>query len=280
MWYYESQRDDSEVIAKLNALAEALPTRGFDSYYGRIRAEGLKWNRKRVLRIYRMLKLNIRRKRKRRLPARIKQPLTQPLRPNESWSADFMSDALENGRRIRTLNMIDDFNREALSVEAKYSYPAEEVIRTIEKIAFQRGYPTQIRVDNGPEFISQVFHEYCEDKGIRIQFIQPGKPTQNAYIERFNRLYREDVLDAYVFSRIKQIRIVSEKWMDDYNGNHPHKSLGKISPSQFKYLYDQENNSSESVKAKMNDSFQSSALTDSPQLSIDCLREIKTDFIT
>jgi putative transposase len=280
MWYYELKRDDSEVIAKLNVLAEELPTRGFDSYYGRIRAEGLKWNRKRVLRIYRMLKLNIRRKRKRRLPARIKQPLTQPLRPNESWSADFMSDALENGRRIRTFNMIDDFNREALSVEAKYSYPAEEVIRTIERVAFRRGYPRQIRVDNGPEFISQTFHEYCKDKGIRIQYIQPGKPTQNAYIERFNRLYREDVLDAYVFSRIKQILIVSEKWMDDYNGKHPHKSLGNISPNQFKYLYDQENNSSESVKAKMNDSLQSSALTDSPQLSIDRLREIKPDVIT
>jgi len=120
MWYYQSKRDDSEVIDKLNAMAERWPHRGFNEYYGRIRNEGLVWNRKRVLRVYRLMKLNLRRKRKRRLPARIKEPLTQPLGINHTWSMDFMSDSLIYGKRFRILNIIDDFNREALAIEPDF----------------------------------------------------------------------------------------------------------------------------------------------------------------
>lgn len=232
-WYYQSKKDDSEIIHKLNDLAQALPTRGFDVYYGRIRSEGYKWNRKRVLRVYRMLKLGLRRKRKRRLPSRIKQPLFQPDRINESWSADFMCDALDNGRRVRVLNIIDDYNRQALWVDAQFHYPSEMVIRALEILSMTRGLPQQIRVDNGPEFLSKSFKEYCQQKKIKIAYIQAGKPTQNAYIERFNRMYREDVLDAYLFSGLEQVRMLSKDWQDDYNGNHPHKSLGGLSPQKY-----------------------------------------------
>ena len=233
MWYYRSKRDDTAVIAKLNELAELYPTRGFEAYYGRIRESGLPWNRKKVLRIYRMLKMNLRRKRKRRLPSRIKEPLKQPVRPNDTWSADFMSDAMADGRRIRILNILDDFNREALCVDPQFSYPAERVLRRLEVIAMERGLPKRIRVDNGPEFISHAFQDFCTLHDIEIKFIQPGKPTQNAYIERFNRLYREDVLDAYLFTRIEQVRQISEEWRRDYNQNHPHKSLGRMSPIRY-----------------------------------------------
>jgi putative transposase len=235
MWYYQSSKDDNAVITELNTLAEQLPTRGFDAYYGRLREAGFKWNRKKVLRVYRKMKLGLRRKRKRRLPARIKRPLNQPIRMNKSWSADFMSDALDNGRRIRVLNIIDDYNREAIWVDAQFHYPAARVVRALEIARMERGLPDQIRVDNGPEFLSKEFRSYCKKHEVNILYIQAGKPTQNAYIERFNRLFREDILDAYLFTGIEQVRVLSESWKEDYNNNHPHKSLGGISP--LKYLY-------------------------------------------
>jgi len=233
MWYYQTKRDDSEVIDKLNELAEKLPARGFDEYYGRIRNEGLIWNRKRVLRVYRTLKLNLRRKRKRRLPARIKEPLMQPLGINHTWSMDFMSDSLVYGRRFRVLNVIDDFNREALAIEPDFSLSGERVIRVLKEVIFMRGKPREIRVDNGPEFISNALQNWATDNNIKMKYIQPGSPTQNAYIERFNRYFREDVLDAYLFNDLSEVRRLAWEWMDDYNTAHPHKSLGGISPQKY-----------------------------------------------
>ncbi len=233
MWYYQNKRDDSQVIDKLNEFADKLPTRGFDEYYNRIRNEGIKWNRKRVLRVYRSMGLNIRRKRKRRLPSRIKHPLSVPATQNHTWSMDFMSDALSYGRRIRILNIIDDFNREALAVEPGFSFAAEQLVRVLKEVVFLRGQPKEIRVDNGPEFLSKIFVNWCQFHGIEIKYIQPGKPVQNAYIERFNRLFREDILDAYIFDNINQVKILAEEWMDDYNNNHPHSSLNKKSPIEY-----------------------------------------------
>ncbi len=233
MWYYQSCRDDRDVIDKLNELAEKYPTRGVDNYYGRIRNEGLKWNYKRVLRVYRNMQLNLRRKRKRRLPSRIKEPLQQTQMINQTWSMDFMSDALTYGRKFRVLNIIDDFNREALAVEADFSIPGERLVLVLNELIDWKGKPNAIRVDNGPEFLSKIFTRWCKLNGIKIKYIQPGKPVQNAYVERFNRLYREDVLDAYMFENIRQVRVLSEKWMEDYNQLHPHKSLSGMSPVQF-----------------------------------------------
>jgi len=264
MWYYETSKDDSELIDKLNELADQLPTRGLDEYVGRLRAQGYPWNRKRIYRVYKLLRLEKRRKRKRRLPTRNPIPLASPKSPNQCWSMDFMSDALENGRRIRVLNIIDDFNREALWVDAQYSYPSEFVIRALQNLEVERGLPKVIRVDNGPEFISHKLKDYCTNKGIKLDHIQPGKPTQNAYVERFNRHYREDVLDAYLFHSLQQINIINDRWKDDYNDNHPHRSLGYKSPNAFKELFSKDIIYSESVKAKINDSFQEPALTVSP----------------
>jgi len=134
MRYYLTIKDDSELIDKLNELAEQLPTRGLDEYVGRLRAQGYPWNRKRIYRVYKLMRLEKRKNRKRRLPTRNPKPLTAPNIPNCCWSMDFMSDALENGRRIRVLNIIDDFNREALWVDAQYSYPSEFVIRALQNL--------------------------------------------------------------------------------------------------------------------------------------------------
>ena len=237
MWYYISKKDDSQVIDKLNDLAEVYPTRGFDDYYNRIRNEGLKWNRKRVLRIYRNMGLPQRRKRKRRLPARVKQPLEQPLGINQNWSMDFMSDSLSYGRKFRILNIIDDYNREALTIEIDFSITGERVVRELDKLAMWRGLPAAIRVDNGPEFLSKAFRLWCKQNKVEIKYIQPGKPVQNAYVERFNRLYREDILDAYMFENLKQVAELSVEWMEDYNSKHPHKSLGWLSPKKYFELF-------------------------------------------
>lgn len=234
MWYYRSTKDDTEVEQKLCALADKLPTSGFWKYYGRIRNEGILWNHKRVRRVYRKLGLNIRRKRKRRVPARERQPLVQTLQPNEIWSMDFMHDVLESGRKVRLLTLIDDYNREGLAVAANSSFAGEHVIDELECVAMERGYPKAIRVDNGPEFTSDKFACWCEQKNIRINYIQPGKPVQNAYIERFNRSVRTDVLDAYIFTNMEQLRIICQQWLEDYNHHRPHDALNGETPVRYR----------------------------------------------
>ena len=240
MWYYQTSKDDSQVISKLSELAEQLPTRGFDEYYKRIRREGLQWNRKRVLRVYRVMKLTLRRKHKKRVIKRVKQPLLLPTELNECWSIDFMSDTLTDGRKVRILNVIDDCNREALVIQAGLSYPARALVETLENLTQDIGCPKCIRCDNGPELISKTFTNWCKKHRIEIKYIQPGKPMQNGYIERFNRFYREDVLDAFYFDDIYQLQKLSNQWRDDYNYNHPHKSLRNKPPKEYMPRFEEE----------------------------------------
>ena len=176
----------------------------------------------------------MKRKGKKRLPARILRPLETVTQINVSWSMDFMSDALRSGRKIRTFNLIDDFNREALAVEIDTSLPAERIIRVLNQVICWRGKPKRIRLDNGPEFISTKLALWCEENDIELRFIQPGKPTQNAYIERFNGSFRKDVLDAYLFENIHQMKSIAEEWMEDYNYERPHDALGGRSPADMR----------------------------------------------
>jgi putative transposase len=234
MYYYTKTKDDSDTISKLQELAEKHPTEGQDLYYSRIRKEGLSWNYKRVRRVYLMLGMNRRRKVRRRVPARIKQPLHQPEQPGQSWSMDFMSDVLTNKRKFRTLNIIDDFNRQAIAVEVAHSMPAITVTRLLERIIAEQGKPKRIRTDNGPEFLSKEFKEWCARKNIEVQYIQPGRPMQNGYIERFNRTFRENILDAYLFEDTLEVQILAEEWMHDYNYNRPHEALKGKTPMEYR----------------------------------------------
>ena len=233
MYYYQPVKDDSEVENKLREYGEKLPARGFPEYYKRIRREGLQWNHKRVRRVYRKLGMAHRRKMKRRIPNPERKALLQPVRHNLTWSLDFMEDRLENGRRFRVLNVLDDFNREALAIEIDYSFPAYKVVKLIKRIIEWRGTPEEIRSDNGTEFIAKDFEVFCENSGITHVRIQKGKPSQNGYVERFNRLFREDVLDMNIFENINQVREMTEEFIDDYNNEHPHDSLGDMSPIEF-----------------------------------------------
>lgn len=232
MWYYQNQKDDTAVETKLLELSELKPHRGIDYFFHRLRNEGYSWNRKRILRVYRKLGLKLKRRRKKRLPKRILMSLEVPQRPLQVWSMDFMSDRLTTSRSIRFLNIIDDYSRMALCIESNYSMPAERVIESLERTIEMFGKPERIRVDNGPEFLSNRFTTYCEQQGIKVQYIQPGKPSQNAFIERFNRTFREDVLDAYLMENISEARALAHDFMFQYNNHHPHKSLNRETPRQ------------------------------------------------
>jgi len=180
-----------------------------------------------------MLGLNICRKEKRRITLRERHSLTISFSPNQTWSADFMSDALGCGRRFRTFNVIDDFNREVLGIEIDLSLPSRRVIQVLDNIGMIRGYPLRLRLDNGPELVSLALADWAEKHGVTLEFIQPGKPTQNSYIERFNRTYREEVLDFYLFKNLNEVREITEQWISQYNKERPHQSLKNMTPVEY-----------------------------------------------
>lgn len=224
---------DAGVIAALNALLEKYPRRGFWKCFKMLKRAGQRWNHKRVYRVYCAMGLNLKRRAKRRVPMRERIPLTVPHQADRTWSADFMSDALYHGLRFRTFNVIDDWNRKALAIEIDTSLRAGRVIRVFERLGAERSYPAVLRVDNGPEFTSGEFMAWAEENHIKIQYIQPGKPNQNAFIERFNRTYREEVLDLYLFSSLDEVREMTHAWMQDYNETRPHDALGDLTPDEF-----------------------------------------------
>lgn len=235
--YYRSPRPaleaDAEVIAALQALVERHPQHGFWKCYRRMRRQGHPWNHKRVHRVYCALKLNLPRRAKRRLPARLRQPLDAPPVLNGVWALDFMADALYGGRKFRTFNVLDECNREGLAIEAAFSIPSLRVIRILDELVAIHGRPVALRMDNGPELLSEALVDWCRSRNIEMRYIQPGKPDQNAYIERFNRSYRQDVLDAYVFGSIDEVTAVTDEWLEDYNTARPHDSLGQVPPRTF-----------------------------------------------
>lgn len=207
---------------------------GQDMFYKRIRREGIVWNHKRIARVYKLIGLNKKKRIRKRIPARVKQPLIVPSAPNQTWSMDFMADRLMNGRRFRVLNIIDDYNREILRIEPYFSITSLRVISIIDRLVTENRKPLAIRVDNGPEFIAEVLKQWCDDKEIDLQFIQPGRPMQNGFVERFNRSYRQDVLDANLFTDLSEVKMLSDEFEEDYNFHRPHQSLGDLTPVEYR----------------------------------------------
>ena len=152
---------------------------------------------------------------------------------NQTWSMDFMSDALMCGRRFRAFNVVDDFNRESLAIEVDLNLPASRVIRVLNPIASQQGHPGRVRMDNGPEFVSVVLAGWAEDHNVQLEFIQPGRPMQNSYIERFNRTYRDEVLNLYLFRSLGEVRDITSHWMTKYNEERPHDALQDMTPVEY-----------------------------------------------
>ena len=190
------------------------------------------WNHKRVYRIYRELELNLRIKPKKRLARERPEPLAVPDAMNAVWSIDFMHDQLSDGRCIRLFNVIDDFNREGLCIDVDFSLPAERVIRSLDQVIEWRGIPKVIRCDNGPEYISAVTMAWAAKRGIKIDFIQPGNPQQNAYVERYNRTVRYDWLTHHLFDSIDEVQNFATRWLWTYNHERPNMGIGGITPKQ------------------------------------------------
>lgn len=239
VFYYQPKRKsgDDHIVRELSVLADAHSTWGFWMMFHRLRKLEFAWNHKRVYRIYKQMRLNLRCKRKKRLPSRVKEPLVRPIRPNITWSMDFMHDTLRCGKTVRSLNIIDDFNREALSLTIDTSLPSKRVVRELNKLVEWRGKPEKIRVDNGPEFIAQTLKDWCVENDVELGNIQPGKPTQNSLVERFNRTFRQEVLDCYLFESTKQMRAYAQGWMWMYNNERPHSGLEWLTPREFLLKY-------------------------------------------
>ena len=218
------------------------PGYGFGKLFKTLRRQGHRWNHKRVYRVYCLLKLNKRREGKRRLPSRHPEPLVVPPTANVCWSVDFMSDALMCGRRFRTFNVVDDFKREALAIEIDLNLPAPRIIRVLERVALLRGYPDRLRA-YGPEFISLALADRAEENNVMLDFIQPGKPTQNSYIERFNRTYRDELLDPYLFRTLTEVRQMTDSWRIRYNNERPHDSMNDMTPVEYLQVNNQPGNS-------------------------------------
>lgn len=232
--YQARLRDENADIADhLLRLTHNQRNWGFGLCYLHLRnVRGYRWNHKRVYRIYRELELNLRIKPRKRLVRQTPEPLAVPREVNECWSMDFMHDQLSDGRSFRLFNVIDDFNREGLGIEIDFSLPAERVIRTLDQLIEWRGKPNSIRCDNGPEYAGGKLAAWAHRRSIQLVFIQPGKPQQNAYIERYNRTVRYDWLAHYLFSSIAEVQDYATRWLWTYNHERPNMALGGITPKQ------------------------------------------------
>lgn len=224
---------DQPVIEALNAVVAENSRWGFWKCFDRLRTLQYWWNHKRVHRVYRALRLNLPRRTKRRVPRRVQHPLDAPAQLNHVWALDFMQDALYDGRTFRTCNILDEGNREGLAIEVGRSLPSLRVIAVLDELIALHGPPYALRVDNGPELTSIALTRWAAQQGIKLLYIQPGKPQQNAYIERFNRTYRHEVLNAFVFSSIAEVRELTNSWLTTYNTQRPHDSLGRVPPLTF-----------------------------------------------
>lgn len=225
--------ENAEIADWLIRLTHNQRNWGFGLCFLHLRnVKGFGWNHKRVYRIYRELELNLRIKPKKRIVREKPEPLAVPETINQVWSMDFMHDSLEDGRAYRLFNVIDDFNREGLGIEVDFSLPAERVIRVLEQLIEWRGKPQVLRCDNGPEYVSAALTTWAEQRVIRLEYIQPGKPQQNAYIERYNRTVRYDWLGQYLFATIAEVQEFATRWLWTYNHERPNMALGGITPKQ------------------------------------------------
>src|SRR5580698_9355571 len=260
-------------MPKVTALARQKPRWGYRRLGVLLEGKGETINPKRLFRVYQQAELGVRRRERKRLE---RGSATMPLfvRPNQEWSMDFVSDALANGRALRALTLVDNFTKEVLAIEVDCSLSAPRVTRVLDQVIAGRGTaPESIRTDNGPEFTSRCFLAWAEQRGIQLVHIQPGKPTQNSFIESFNGRFRDECLNANWFENLADARRKIEAWREDYNQHRPHSSLAYRTPAEFARRWSPSSSTTvveqtgESVKDSLTARKPGASLTDSPACS-------------
>lgn len=233
--YRSRGRDDGVLRERLRQLAAQRRRFGYRRLCVLLRREGVLVNHKRVYRLYREEGLSVRRTGRKRVAREARLPLFANVRPNQRWCLDFVSDALAWGRRIRLLCVIDAFTREALAIEVDTSLPGTRVVQVLERLVHNQGEtPEEIVLDNGPELTSRALDQWAYERGVRLRFIEPGKPVQNAFVESFNSRFRDECLNEHWFLSLADAQRIVEAWRMDYNGSRPHSSLGNLTPEEFR----------------------------------------------
>ena len=234
LYRYESKRPGDEALTeRLTALAGQKRRYGYRRLHVLLCREGWRINRKRTYRVYHAADLMVRRRKRKRIAGVERQEKVLAVAPNQSWSMDFVSDGFIDGRRLRCLNIVDDFTKECLAIEVDTSLPGRRVVNVLERLAESRGLPRSVTVDHGPEFVSKVVDEWAYRRQLQLRFIEPGKPQQNAYIESFNGKFRDECLNEHWFLSMKHARLVIDAWRQEYNDERPHSSLGYLTPNRF-----------------------------------------------
>ena len=231
---YRSRRQVPEGLQeRIGEIAATKRRYGYRRVHVLLRREGWKINHKRTHRLYCEAGLQVRKRARKRIVHGERTPLQPARRPNESWSMDFVADALANGRRIRCLTLVDNFTKECLAIVPDTSIIGLRVARELDQVIAARGAPESISVDNGPEFAGRVLDEWAYTKGVCLRFIRPGKPVENAYVESFNGKFRDECLNEHWFASLAEARVMIEAWRREYNLERPHSSIGNATPAEF-----------------------------------------------
>lgn len=230
--YVARSETDLELRNRMKALAVEYPRYGYLLLHGLLKGEGLVTNKKRTYRLYTEESLQVRTRKRRKLQ-RPGRPMDLPLHVNQRWSMDFVSDQLSSGRRFRVLNIVDDYSREMIGQLVSVSITGNQVARFLEQLKECRGLPTNIVCDNGTEFTSKAMFFWSKESGVRLSFIQPGKPTQNAFVESLNGKFRNECLNQHWFRSLNEASWEIDKWRDHYNNVRPHSSLNYLPPVVF-----------------------------------------------
>ena len=236
--YARRRGEDEQLRRRLRELAAERPRFGYRRLHALLRREGTVVNHKRVERLYREEGLAVRRRTRKRVARDGRGRPALPGRPNQQWGIDFVSDALAWGRRIRLFTVVDVFTREALAIEVGISLPGARVVQVLERLAEERGAPIEIVLDNGPELAGKALDQWAYERGVRLRFIEPGKPAQNAFVESFHGRLRDECLDRHWFLGLADARHTVEDWRQDYNRARPHSALGYRPPEEFRLGFD------------------------------------------
>ena len=238
--YQAKPKNDEEIRSRLRELAEQRRKFGAPRLHTMLRREGHLINHKRTERLYREEGLSLRLKKRKKRTSHLRVTMDRPERINQHWSMDFVSDSLFSGRRFRVLTVVDDLSRECPVLEVDHSLTGQRVARVLDRVALTRGLPDVITVDNGPEFISKALDLWAYENSVKLRFIQPGKPVQNAYIESFNGKFRDECLNDNVFVNLHSAQKIIENWRKDYNSERPHSSLNDMTPEEFTRTFNQD----------------------------------------